>query len=51
MASSFADSNQVGGTKRFRYAVHNNGDRAMSKFVGCTVTALASDLNFSDYGS
>ena len=31
-SSSRADSNQVGGTKRFRHAVDSNGGRAMSIF-------------------
>ena len=41
MASSCADSNQVGG---FRHAVDSSGDRAMCMFdviVEATVTALA----------
>ena len=40
MASSRADSNQVGGTKRFRHAVDSNGDRAMSMFDVSTVEPL-----------
>ena len=40
MASSGANSNQVGGTKCFRHAVDNNGDRAMSMFVVGTVKPL-----------
>ena len=31
MAYSRADSNQLGGTKRFRHAVNNNGD----EYVRC----------------
>ena len=55
MASSSADSNQVGATKRFRHAVDNIGDRAMSMFVVstvkplCTVTALTTCLTLSHY--
>ena len=37
MASSHADSNQVGGTKRFMHAVNSNGGRAMSMFDVSTV--------------
>ena len=37
MASSRADSNQEGGTKLFRHAVDNNGDRTMSIFVVSTL--------------
>ena len=40
MASSHADSNQVGGIKRFRNAVNSNGDRAMSMFDVSTVEPL-----------
>ena len=34
MASSRADSNQVGGTKCFRHAVDSNGDRARVSLFG-----------------
>ena len=40
MASSYADSNQVGETKRFRHAVNSNDDRAMSTFDVSTVEQL-----------
>ena len=40
MASSRADSNHVGGTKRFRPAADSSGDRAISMFDVSTVEQL-----------
>ena len=40
LATSWASSNRVGGTKRFRHAVDINGDRTMSMFVVSTVKSL-----------
>ena len=44
MATSRADSNEVGGTKPFMHTVDNHGDREMSMFVVSTVKQMYSDV-------